>query len=182
LLLKEINRKVILPTLQGIQSEKMNYKGVIYFGLMLSENGPKLLEYNVRFGDPETEVILPSLKSSLLELTLACLGGLLSTTRIKFYEDHFVDVVLASGGYPGAYEKGKEISGLDQVHKDVLIFHAGTSLKDHMVVTSGGRVLNVVAKGKTLPEAIHAAYDQIKNIRFDKMFYRKDIGCKGLKK
>ena len=115
---------------------------------MLDDDGPKLLEYNVRFGDPETEVILPSLKSDLLELILASFDGTLDEVELEFYDEYFVDVVLTSGGYPGSYEKGKVITGLDKLDKDTLCFHAGTKMDGNDLVTSGGRVLNIVCKTK----------------------------------
>ena len=178
--LKQIEREIVQPTLKGLQAEKLNYHGVIYFGLMLTAEGPKLLEYNVRFGDPETEVILPALKSDLLQLIEASLNENLASVEVQFNEGYFVDVVLASGGYPASYEKGKIISGLDHVADDVLVFHAGTKRENGNLVTSGGRVLNVVAQAPTLSEAIDRAYTEAQKIHFDKMYYRKDIGKKGL--
>jgi phosphoribosylamine---glycine ligase len=180
-LLNAIDEKIILPTLNGIEAEGFNYKGVIYFGIMLDDDGPKLLEYNVRFGDPETEVILPSLKSDLLELILASFDGTLGEVELEFYDDYFVDVVLTSGGYPNAYEKGKKISGLENLNDDTLCFHAGTTLIDDDLVTSGGRVLNIVCKDRELKKAIDSCYSEIKKINFEKMTYRTDIAHKALK-
>ncbi|RQV96689.1 MAG: hypothetical protein EH224_03825 [Calditrichaeota bacterium] len=177
-----IRRAVIEPTLEGIRSERMNYKGAIYFGLMMTEKGPSLLEYNVRFGDPETEVILPSLKTNFLELIISCLEGRLSEVNMDFHPGYYVDVVLASGGYPGSYEKGKVIKGLDKIDGSVFVFHAGTKKENNNIVTSGGRVLNVVANGVSLESAIEKAYKEVKKIEFDRMFYRSDIGRKGLMK
>jgi phosphoribosylamine--glycine ligase len=181
-ILDKIDEDIILPTLIGLEEEAFNCKGVIYFGIMLDESGPKLLEYNMRFGDPETEVILPSLKSDLLKIILACFDGSLDDVEMEFYDDYFVDVVLTSGAYPGAYEKGKEITGLDKLNKDTLCFHAGTKLEGDKLVTSGGRVLNIVCKDKKLENAIKACYREIEKISFDKMRYRKDIAHKGLEK
>lgn len=171
----EIDAKIVQPTLKGIQAEKMNYKGVIYFGIMMGEDGPELLEYNVRFGDPETEVLLPSLKTDLAEVVKACLNGGLGDLDLEFEDGFFVDVVQVSGGYPKAYAKGYEIKGLSEVD-DAIVFHAGTKLQDGKVVSNGGRVLNVVAQGETLDAAIKKAYEQCAKISFKDNFYRKDIG------
>lgn len=171
----EIDAKIVQPTLKGIQAEKMDYKGVIYFGIMMGENGPELLEYNVRFGDPETEVLLPSLKTDLAEVVKACLNGSLGDLNLEFEEGFFVDVVQVSGGYPKAYEKGYEIKGLSEVD-DAIVFHAGTKLHQGKIVSNGGRVLNVVAQGETLDIAIKKAYEQCAKISFKDNFYRKDIG------
>ncbi len=179
-LLNQIKKTVVDPTLKGIQAEGMNYKGVIYFGLMMSEEGPKLLEYNVRFGDPETEVILPSLKTNMKDLVLSCLNGTLSQVNMEFFPGYFVDVVLASGGYPGSYKKGKSITGLDSIGEKALVFHAGTKMGHGTLVTCGGRVLNIVGKGESLQSAIDNAYREVKKVTFDKVFYRTDIAQKGL--
>ena len=178
--LRQIQNDIVQPTLRGIQAEGLDYHGVIYFGIMLTAKGPKLLEYNVRFGDPETEVILPALKSDLLELIQASLNETLEKVKVEFNDGSFVDVVLASGGYPGSYEKGKEITGIEKLSDDILIFHAGTKRDGEKLVTSGGRVLNVVAHAPTLEQAIEKVYGEIPKIHFDGMFYRKDIGKKGL--
>ena len=179
--LADIKIKIVDPTLKGIQAERMNYKGVIYFGIMMTEAGPMLLEYNVRFGDPETEVILPSLKSNLLELVLSCLNGTLSSFKMEFNDGYFVDVVLASGGYPGGYQKNKIIEGLDQISTDAFAFHAGTRMDGGKIITSGGRVLNIIGTGPDLKSAIDKAYVEVKKVSFDHMFYRKDIGKKGIR-
>jgi len=180
-LLEQIQELIVEPTLKGIQSEGFRYKGVIYFGIMVTEDGPSLLEYNVRFGDPETEVLLPSLNSDLLALTLACLDGTLADFELEFNEGYFVDVVLASGGYPASYEKGKEIKGLVKMMDNAMVFHAGTKREKGSLVTSGGRVLNVVGTGNDLAEAISYAYAASERIHFDGLFKRTDIGKKGLK-
>ncbi len=179
-LLDDIKKEIIDPTLRGIREEKLNYRGAIYFGLMITAQGPKLLEYNVRLGDPETEVILPALKSSLLQLILSCLNGTLQDTPLEFNDGYFVDVVMASGGYPGNYETGFEIQGLAELHADAMVFHAGTREMDGKIVTSGGRVLNIVAKAGELKDAIKAVYAEVGKIYFKNMYYRKDIGVKGL--
>ena len=178
--LKAIEQQIVQPTLKGLQSEKLDYHGVIYFGLMLTAEGPKLLEYNVRFGDPETEVILPALKSDLLTLIEASLKETLGEVNMAFNDGYFVDVVLASGGYPDAYQKGKEITGLNRLAKDTLVFHAGTRKEDGRLLTAGGRVLNIVTQAPTLSEAIEKTYREVQKIHFDNMYYRKDIAKKGL--
>lgn len=175
----QIERDIIKPTIKGIKAEGFNYKGVVYFGLMITNAGPKVLEYNVRLGDPETEVVLPALKSDLLKLVLACFDGTLKDYKMDFHSGYFVDVVLVSGGYPQLYQKGFPICGLEK--NDDLIFHAGTKKENGKIVTSGGRVLNVVAWGKSLTEAVQAAYFKTNNYYFEKMFYRKDIGRRGEK-
>jgi phosphoribosylamine--glycine ligase len=175
-LMKKIEKFIIRPTLQGIQTEQMNYKGVIYFGIMIKDKMPYLLEYNVRFGDPETEVLLPALKTDLYEITQACLNNNLDKMKFEFNPGYFVDVVLVSGGYPKKYEKEKEIKGLDKISENAIVFHAGTKKTDEKIYTNGGRVLNVVTNGKTLDKAIEKAYCEVNKIYFEGMFYRKDIG------
>lgn len=172
---QQIEAQIVQPTLKGLQSEGFNYKGFIYFGIMLTNSGPKLLEYNVRLGDPETEVILPALKNDLLNLILSCFDGTLSTKTVETNEGYFVDVVLVSGGYPKKYAKGYPISGLDKTSEEVLVFHAGTKQQDGQIVTAGGRVLNVVAHGADLSAAIQKVYDHCEHIQFADVFYRKDI-------
>ncbi len=179
-MLAEIDREIVQPTLSGLQAEKFDYHGVIYFGVIQTESGPHLLEYNVRFGDPETEVLLPMLKSDLLDLTLAALENNLSGFKIEFNLGYAVDVVMAAAGYPGVYPKGMEISGLEKINANQMVFQAGTSRRDGRVVSSGGRVLNVVGHGSTLQEAIYETYAAVSGIRFDDAFFRRDIGRKGL--
>ncbi len=175
-LAEAIEEKIIAPTLRGIQAEEMDYKGVIYFGIMLGKNGPELLEYNVRFGDPETEVLLPALKSDLADIVRACLEGRLSELTLEFKEGYFVDVVQVSGGYPKSYEKGFPIRGLEQASETALVFQAGTRLIDGQLCNNGGRVLNIVAQGTTLQEAIDNVYRACEQVEFEGCFYRKDIG------
>ncbi|MBD3224250.1 MAG: phosphoribosylamine--glycine ligase [Caldithrix sp.] len=179
-LMQTIRETVVEPTLKGIQAENMDYKGVIYFGLMLTETGPSLLEYNVRFGDPETEVILPAMQTDLFELTMACFDHQLKELTMTFNKGYWVDVVLVSGGYPGAYEKSKPINGLDDVPEDILVFHAGTRREHNHLLTSGGRVLNVVGCGQNLQQAINNTYQAVDQIHFENKYYRPDIGKKGL--
>lgn len=170
----QIEEAVIAPTMKGIQAEGFNFHGIVYFGLMITKDGPKVLEYNVRLGDPETEVVLPALKSDLAALVLACFDGSLQDFIMDYNAGTFVDVVLVSGGYPKAYKKGLPINGLNEINE--LVFHAGTTVQDGQIVTSGGRVLNIVAHGDTLDEAIDACYQKVNRFSFDHMFYRKDIG------
>ncbi len=175
-LLRRIMDDVVMPTMAGIQADQMDYVGVIYFGLMVTKNGPRLLEYNVRLGDPETEVVLPKLKSDLVSLILSCFDGTLGDQQLEFNPGYYVDVVLASEGYPGAYPKGIPIEGLEHVPTGGLVFHAGTGWKDGKLVTTGGRVLNVVGQGETLEEAIADAYGLVERISFSSRVYRTDIG------
>lgn len=179
---KRIEEEILRPTIEGMKEEGAEYKGILYLGLMITKDGPKLLEYNVRFGDPETQVVLPRLKSDLIEVSLACLEGRLAEISLEWDKQACVCVVLASGGYPGEYRKGLEISGLKEAAKlkDVLIFHAGTKRKGEKILTSGGRVLGVTALGETIKEAIDNSYQAAARIRFEAMHYRKDIGWRAL--
>ena len=175
-LLEEIKTKIVVPTVRGLAAEAYNYKGFIYFGLMLGKQGVNVLEYNSRLGDPEAEVLLPALKDSLLDLILACFDGSLSEKTPSFEEGYFVDIVQVSGGYPKAYSKGYPIEGLDQVRADTLVFHAGTKKIEHKIYTNGGRVVNIVARGTDLETALVQAYKECEKISFKDHFYRKDIG------
>ena len=184
-LLKEILEKIVYRTIDGLVKEGIEYKGVLYAGVMITEDGPKTLEFNVRFGDPETQAILPRLNSDLLEVMLATAEGNLSRIRILEWGNRIcVCVVCASGGYPGDYEKGKEILGLDEAVqiKDVVVFHAGTKKQGDKILTSGGRVLGVTGLGNTIKEAICTTYEAVKKINFEGMHYRKDIGYKAIRK
>jgi phosphoribosylamine--glycine ligase len=175
--LAKIEHAVIEPTLVGLRAEKLEYRGVLYFGLMLTEDGPRLLEYNVRFGDPEAEVLIPALKTDLLTLVRSCREGTLSSIPpLEFHPETFVGVVLASEGYPGKIVVGRDIEGLDDVPEDALVFHAGTCRQGKRLVTSGGRVLHIVGRGADLRSAIDHAYSARNGIRFDGMVYRIDIG------
>ncbi len=191
-LFKEILEKIIYRTIDGLVKEGMNYKGVLYAGIMITKEGPKVLEFNVRFGDPETQAILPRLKSDLLEAMLAAsnekLGKVIKTGGMDWDNRACVSVVCASGGYPGNYEKGKEISGLEDVAKmrDVVVFHAGTKILQTpnfqlQALTNGGRVLGVTGLGNTISEAIRTTYRAVEKIHFAGMHYRKDIGQKAIK-
>ncbi len=154
------------------------YRGLLYVGLILTSAGPKVLEYNCRFGDPETEVVLPLLKSDLVPLLLASVRGGIKDVALENHPGYAVDVVLASGGYPQAYEKGKPISGLDMLEEDILVFHAGTKLENGQLVTAGGRVLNIVATGSDYRTTRRRLYENVATVHFDKMHYRRDIGGK----
>lgn len=181
-LLKEIKEKIIEPTITGMQLEEAAYTGILYLGLIITDDGPKVIEYNCRLGDPECQVILPSLKNDLLNLMLCTSDQTLDQITIQLDSMYRCCVVLASGGYPGEYGKGYEITGLDEVDPTVQVFHAGTAEKEGKVITSGGRVLNIVGSGSTLKEAIDHAYSGVKKVSFDHLYYRKDIGFKGLKR
>ena len=173
----EVYRDIILPTMNAMNSEGRPFKGVLYFGLMITKKGAKVLEYNARFGDPETQVVLPRLKTDLYEIFDAIIDTRLSDIDIQWTDDACVCVILASGGYPESYKKGVPIT-IGKLPKDIVLYHAGTAFKDGQLVTSGGRVIGVTAKGKDIEEARKKAYDAIKNIHFDGMFYRHDIGIK----
>lgn len=181
-LMQTISTTIIEPTIKGIQAEKLDYKGFIFFGIMLTTNGPKLLEYNVRFGDPEAEVMLPALETDLLDLILSTIDGKeygeLSEKSMIFKKGAFVDVVQVSGGYPGIYKKGLPISGLEDLSRETLVFHAGTKKENDQIVTNGGRVLNIVTQGETLKEAIQKAYAECAKVGFEACFFRKDIGTR----
>ena len=180
-LLEKIELEIIEPTILGMKAEGNPYQGILYVGLMITKDGPKVVEYNCRFGDPECQVIVPAMKSDLLDVIISCTEGRLSETLIELDDKYRCTVVLVSGGYPQSYEKGKEISGLEDVNEGIL-FHAGTKNQDGILVTNGGRVLNVVGEGNSLEEAINNSYAQVKKISFEKAFYRRDIGAKGLKR
>ncbi|REL38375.1 phosphoribosylamine--glycine ligase [Rhodohalobacter sp. SW132] len=180
---QRIDDEITRPTIEGMKASGHPYKGILYIGLMMTEDGPKVVEYNCRFGDPECQVILPPLKNDLLKLMISATRGEIDTEpELVIHSDYFCTVVLASGGYPGPYKKGLEISGADQMDDRALLFHAGTANKDGKLVTNGGRVLNVVGRGKTLKQAIDHAYTNVEKVTFKDCYYRRDIGKKGLKK
>ena len=182
-LLAQVEREILQPTILGLRAEGITYKGVLYAGLMITENGPKVLEYNVRFGDPECQVILPPLKTDLCTIMLAVINGTLAKTQIEWHDNHTVCVVMASGGYPLSYQKGKVITGLDEAAmlQDVYVFHAGTAKEGNQLVTSGGRVLGVTAWGDKLTDALDKAYQAVEIINFAGAHYRHDIGQKALR-
>ncbi len=179
-LMQMVEKTIVVPSLNAIKSKTTAYTGLLYIGLILTQSGPKVLEYNCRFGDPETEIVLPLLQSDLLPLLKACCDGTLAQHEVKVHNGYAIDVVMASGGYPDAYEKGKEITGLDQLPHDILVFHAGTKSENDKLVTNGGRVLNIVARGDDFEQTQSYLYQNIKKIHFDKMHWRKDIGFKAL--
>lgn len=175
---KQVEEQILKPTLKGIQQEKMDYKGIIFIGLMITDNGPKTLEYNVRFGDPETQVVLPRLKTDLVEIFNSIINGKLKNIDIQWKKEGTVCVILASGGYPNKYEKEFEITGLDEINENLLVFHSGTTENHGKVVTNGGRVLGIVGIGKNAEEAREIVYKNIDTIKFKNSFYRRDIGVK----
>ncbi|MBP5194707.1 MAG: phosphoribosylamine--glycine ligase [Lachnospiraceae bacterium] len=171
-------KEIFVPTVEALRAEGREFKGVIFFGLMLTEDGPKVLEYNARFGDPETQVVLPRMKNDLLEVMEACTDGTLDKIELEFEDNAAVCVVLASDGYPVKYEKGFEIKGLDAFKgkDDYFCFHAGSKFADGKIVTNGGRVLGVTAKGSDLKEARKKAYEATEWVSFDNKYMRHDIG------
>ena len=174
----------IRPTVEAFARKGLNYVGVLYLGLMITRNGPKLVEYNCRFGDPEAQVLMPRLKGDLLTALVAARDGVLSGFDLRWKDEAALTVVMASKGYPGTYEKGHEIFGLDAAASlpGVTLFHAGTEKRDGKIVAVGGRVLNVTATGKDVAEAKARAYDAVSRIHWDGCFYRSDIGWRALKR
>ncbi|MBI9043690.1 MAG: phosphoribosylamine--glycine ligase [Anaerolineaceae bacterium] len=175
---KEIFEKVLQPAVDGLRAEGSPYVGVIYAGMMLTPNGPSVLEFNARFGDPETQTLLPLLKTDLVEVAQACVDGKLDELNVEWYDRSVVCVIMASGGYPEAYQKGLEIKGLDDDQDDTVVFHAGTRQDGDKVVTAGGRVLGVTSWGSSFDEARRKAYQRVEAISFEGAYYRKDIGAK----
>jgi len=181
-LMDQISSEVLVPTIDGMNRQGTTFRGVLYAGLMLTKGGPRVLEYNVRFGDPETQPILMRLKSDLLEVMLATCSGNLDEVSLEWDERAAVCVVMSSGGYPGDYEKGKKISGLDEAGKldGVMVFHAGTAKEGDDIVTAGGRVLGVTALGDTVAEAKELAYKAVDMISFEGAYCRRDIADKAI--
>ncbi|HEX2999249.1 MAG TPA: phosphoribosylamine--glycine ligase, partial [Armatimonadota bacterium] len=177
-LIQKVNSEVVERILEAMDVRGFPYKGVLYVGLMLTKDGYRVLEFNVRFGDPEAQTVLPPLKTDLVDLMTASVDGVLHRVKPEWSNEKAVTVVVASGGYPGSYPKGKVIEGLDEAAKmpGVVIFHAGTALQDGKVVTAGGRVLNVTGLGASFDEAAQRAYAAIDKIHFEGMFCRRDIG------
>lgn len=178
-----ITRDILEPTVQGMAEEGMPYKGILYAGLMITTEGPKVIEYNVRFGDPETQAILPRMETDLVPALLSCCNESLENCDIAYSPRACVSVVMASEGYPGVYSQAKEISGVDEAEalEDVAVFAAGVRRVGDQLVTSGGRVLNVTALGDTQQAAMETAYQAVECIHFEGAFYRRDIGAKALK-
>ena len=179
-LLRQVEDTILYPTLGAMQLEGHAYRGVLYLGIMVTEEGPKVVEYNCRFGDPECQVLLPAMKSDLLEVMMATVNFKLDQTNVEMSDEHFCCVVMAAGGYPESYGKGAEITGTDKISEDAIVFHSGTRLDNGKLLTNGGRVLSVVAKGPDLKQAISGCYAEIEKISFADAYYRRDIGAKGL--
>jgi len=182
-LINKVSKEIIIPMLDALKKEGITYKGVLYAGLMIVRGNPYVLEFNCRFGDPETQPLMMRLESDIVEIMLAVTDGNLSGKKFKWSGKPSVSVVMASGGYPGEYKKGYEITGLEDLKRtaDVVAFHAGTAFRDNKVVTNGGRVLNVTAIGNTLKSAVEKAYEACSKIRWEGVHYRMDIAAKGLK-
>lgn len=180
---KIVLEEILKPTVKGLRSEGREYKGVLYAGLVLTKEGPKVLEFNARFGDPETQVVLPRLKADLVDILNAVIEGSLHKINIEWNNNSVVCVVVASGGYPDKYQKSKPINGLERLKKmkNIIAFHAGTKFQDGKIVTSGGRVLGITAWDDTISKAKERAYEGVKEIYFEEMYYRKDIAAKAIK-
>ena len=174
-LMQKIEERIVKPTVNGLQEEDIDYKGFVFIGLIMVKNEPYVIEYNVRMGDPETEVVLPRIKSDLVEIFEKVSEEKLNEISLEIDERAATTVMLVSGGYPEAYEKSKEITGFDKV-EDSIVFHAGTKFEGDKVVTSGGRVIAVTSFGKDYKEALKKSYQNVEKLHFDKMYYRKDLG------
>jgi len=179
-MLQRVEKEIILPTISAMLLDENPYKGILYCGLMITVDGPKVVEFNCRLGDPEAQAVLPSLESDFLELMDAAANGNLDSQNVKIDDLYRCCVVLASEGYPAEYEKGKKVSGLDNVSDDALVFHAGTKSQEDAIYTDGGRVLSVVGAGKSLQKSIKKTYQEVDKISFDNKYFRTDIGTKGL--
>ncbi len=178
----KVEKEILVPTVHAMNREGRPYKGVIYIGLMVTSSGPMVLEYNVRFGDPEAQVILSRMKSDIVPIMLATISGELDMVDLEWYPQASVCVVMASGGYPGSYDKGKEITGLDSLKNQdgISVFHAGTKSSNGKIVTNGGRVLGVVACGEDIEDAQKKVYEAVNKISFDGVHYRRDIASKAI--
>lgn len=179
----DIIKNIFRPVIDGFAAQGKFYKGVLYAGLMITKDGPKVLEFNVRFGDPETQAIIPRLKSDLVDVLIACIEGKLGRINLEWDKRPCVSVVVSSKGYPASYEKHKEITGLEEAGamKDVFVFHAGTTREDSKIFTSGGRVLGITGFGKDIKSAKENVYKALSKIRFEGMYYRRDIGDRAIK-
>ncbi len=171
-----VEREILTPIIEGFKNEGMNFKGILFVGLMIGSEGPKVLEFNVRFGDPETQSVITRLETDLVDIIESIIEGRLDKQEIKWSDKKTVCVGMASKGYPGMYEKGKEITGLENVDSDVIVFHAGTRLEEGKTLTNGGRVLGVTAYGESIEEARKKAYENVRKIQFEGAQYRSDIG------
>ena len=182
-MVQETYDKILLPTIQAMEKEGKPYKGCLYAGLMITADGPKVVEFNARFGDPETQVVLPLLNSDLVDIMVACADGTLAEQQVEWAKEAAVCVVMAAGGYPKAYNKGDAITGLDDAKAvGCQVFHAGTAHKNGQIVTDGGRVLGVVAKAADVRAAVDKAYAGVEKIAFKDAFYRKDIAHRALER
>jgi len=176
---QQVIDEIMIPTVHAMAKESRYYRGILYAGLMLTESGPKVLEFNARFGDPETQPIMMRIKSDIVPIFEACIDGTLSTQTLQWKQEPTVCVVMAARGYPDSYDKGKEITGLNSVeNQQAVVFHAGTRLKNGKILTDGGRVLGVTAMGSDINQAIKNAYSAVDKIKWDGIHYRKDIGNK----
>ena len=171
----KIENRIVKPTIEGLQKDNLPYKGFVFIGLIKVGNDPFVIEYNVRMGDPETEVVIPRVENDLLDILEAVGTETLETIELKVKEEAATTIMVVSGGYPEAYEKGKEISGVEAI-EDSIVFHAGTKLNGDKVVTNGGRVIAITSYAATYEAAIKKSYQNIAKLHFDKMYYRKDIG------
>ena len=171
----KIEHRIVKPTVEGLKKDNMPYKGFIFIGLIKVGEDPKVIEYNVRMGDPETEVVLPRIQNDLVELLQAVANQTLSKIELQLDDRTATTVMTVSGGYPGSYEKGKEIKGIESI-KDSLVFHAGTTLKDGKVVTNGGRVMAITSFGTDFRSALSKSYENVEKLSFEGMNYRKDLG------
>lgn len=178
-LINQVLNDIIEPTIRGLSSEGIKYKGVLYTGLIMNNNHPKVLEFNARFGDPEIQAIIPRLKTDLVDIISAVINEKLENIEIEWDNDSCIGVVMSSGGYPGEYKTGFPITGLDSLDKDIILFHAGTRIdSDSNIVTDGGRVLTVTATGKTMQDARDHVYNNINKVKFQNYHYRKDIALR----
>jgi phosphoribosylamine--glycine ligase len=176
---KKVIDEIMLPTVRAMAKEGRYYRGILYAGLMLTESGPKVLEFNARFGDPETQPIMMRIKNDIVPIFEACIDGTLATQTIQWKPESTVCVVMAAKGYPGSYEMGNEITGLNSdTNQQAMVFHAGTKLDNGKVLTNGGRVLGVTALGLNINQAIKNAYSVVDKIKWDGIHFRKDIGSK----
>jgi len=169
-------KNIFLPTIEALTKENRKFKGVLYFGMIKTDDGIYVIEYNCRFGDPETQVILPRLKTDIVDIFEAVIDERLNEIKIEWLDDVAMTIVLASGGYPKEYKKGYEIKNLDKIEKDIIVFHAGTKIKDGKIVTNGGRVLNVTYLGKSFDEVKGKILKACQVIDFENKYFRKDIG------
>ncbi len=174
--LKKVEERIIIPTINGLEADKIDYQGFVFIGLMNVKGDPYVIEYNVRMGDPETEVVLPRIKTDLVDLMIATADGTLSDVDLEIDSKTASTVVMVSGGYPDEYEKGNPISGLDNLVQNTIIFHAGTKRDKNQILTNGGRVLAITGLGKTMEEALDNSYELVSKIHWDNVYFRKDIG------